>query len=79
MISRRFTSDTFARPIHKYARGILDDIRNFVRSVRTELPTPSATDVRCRSLQRQNECRTKKIMGNSRRDAEIVFRTGMRE
>jgi hypothetical protein len=61
----------------KALRDIQD--RNFVRFVRNELPTPSARDVRCRALQRQNKCGTKRIMGNSRRNAEIVFRTGVRE
>jgi hypothetical protein len=42
----------------------------------SELPTPSATDVRCRALERQNKCGAKRGMGIA---AEIVFRTGMRE
>ena len=44
-----------------------------------DAPTPSARDVRCRVLQRQNKCGTKRIMANSLRNAEIVFRTDMRE
>jgi hypothetical protein len=31
------------------------------RCIKVELPTPSATDVRCRALQRQNKCGTKWI------------------
>jgi hypothetical protein len=46
MMSRRFTSNIFTRPLQKYACGIPDDIRNVVRSVRIELPTPITTIVR---------------------------------
>ncbi len=39
---------------------------------RTELPTPSATDVRCRALERENKCGTKELWEKA---TEIVFRT----
>lgn len=63
MMRSGFTSNNVARPLQKYARGILDDIRNFVRPVRTELPTLSARDARCgpRNLLKMRHTKTKRI------------------
>jgi hypothetical protein len=33
------------------------------KNIRFELPTSSTTDIRCRALQRQNKCETKRVIG----------------